>query len=895
MPADKPPRDPSASLRVGPSTSKADWERDAEREIQTHLDLEAEEQRADGLSDADARTAALRAFGNRALVREDLRALRRLPWIDDLRRDVQYAVRSLRRTPGFTVLVAASTALGIAAASVIVAMLNAALFASLPVARPDRLVAVTEIDRKSGVAGNELSYPDFLDVRRVNAFEGVAALSPFLPASIDGHRDPQRHWGALATANYFHVVKPNFVIGQGFDAARDDTPGAPAVMVLGHQLWRSRFGSAPDIIGRTVAVNGRPATVVGVTAPGFRGTEAGVVPEFWIPFSMLDDLEARMGPISQNRNRHWLDVVGRLRTGVEMAGAAAELDVLAATLNQTHASGRQDRGFFVERAGRLTPEFRGMAATAFAIALGLTVLLLLTGCANAASLVLGRGSQRGREIAARMALGASRGRVIRQLLAESLVLSLLGGALGWVAAWYACTLIGFARAPLGWPLEFTVPLDVRVFAFAFALSLVTGVGVGLVPALRSTRADLVGGLKTGGPSAADRAPFRLRSALVVAQVAVCALLLVCSGLALRSLWAARAVSIGVNGRDVRLVGFDPGMNRRSDAVARQMLRGVVDRAAAVPGVESATLTTAVPLTFIIDNSSFVSEERSTDRAAPRTRSDIYMVGPRFFATLGIPIMQGAGAEVDGLAAPGLAIVNDAFAKAVFPDGPPMGRRFRGDGRALAVAGVVATVKSRTIGEAPRPAIYLPILTEYLGANAQRGVTLVVKTTHDVPVDSLRQAIRAEDPSLAVFDVRTMETHVRDALIGPRLMWGVAATAAGVGLALALVGVYAVVSFSVVRRRRELGIRLAVGARPRALVAMVVGQGLTLAIAGTVLGVVAASALTRFASSLLYGITPTDPIAFVTASAILIVVAVAACIVPAHAAATLDPVDVLRSE
>ena len=873
----------------------ADWERDAEREIQTHLDLEAEERRADGLSEGAARTAALRAFGNPALVREDLRAVRRLPWVDDLRRDVQYAVRSLRRTPGFALLVAASTALGIAAATVIVAMLNAAVFVSLPVARSDRLVAVTEIDRRSGVAGNELSYPDVLDVRRINAFEGVAAVSPFLPASIDGHRDPQRHWGALATANYFQVVQPEFVIGDGFDAERDDTRGAPGVVVLSHQLWRSRFGGAPDIIGRAVAVNGRPATVVGVTAAGFRGTEAGVAPEFWIPFSMLDDLEARMGPISRNRNRHWLDVVGRLRSGVEMAGAAAELDVLAATLNQTYANGSQDRGFYLERAGRLTPQIRGMAATAFTIALGLTGLLLLTGCANAASLVLGRGSQRGREIAARMALGASRGRVVRQLLAESLVLSLMSGTLGWVAAWYACALIGFARAPLGWPIEFTVSLDVRVFAFAFALSLVTGVGVGLVPALRSTRADLVSGLKSGGSSATDRTPVRLRSALVVAQVAACALLLVCSGLALRSLWAARAVDIGLSGRDVMLLAFDPGMNRRSDEAARRLMRGVLDRATAVPGVESATLTTAVPLTFIIDNSSFVSDDRYKDHAAPRTHTDIYMVGPRFFETLGIPIVQGAGAEVDGLAAPGLAIVNDAFARTVFPDGPSVGRRFRGDGRDLAVAGVVATVKSRTIGEAPRPAIYLPILTEYLGGRAQRGVTLVVKTRHDVSVESLRQAIRAEDPSLAVFDVRSMETHVRDALIGPRFMWAVSATAAGVGLGLALVGVYAVVSFSVVRKRRELGIRLAIGARPRALVAMVVGQGLTLTVAGTLLGVLAAWVLPRFASTLLYGITPTDPIAFVTAPALLVVVAIAACLVPARAAAALDPVDVLRSE
>jgi hypothetical protein len=286
------------------------------------------------------------------------------------------------------------------------------------------------------------------------------------------------------------------------------------------------------------------------------------------------------------------------------------------------------------------------------------------------------------------------------------------------------------------------------------------------------------------------------------------------------------------------------------------------------------------------------------------RTDIYTVGPRFFETLGIAISQGAAADVDGLASPGTAIVppgtaiiNEAFARAVFPDGQPMGRRFRGDGRLVTVAGVVTTVKSRTVGEAPRPAIYLPILTEYLGARTQRGVTLMVKARDGatVEVESLRQAIRAEDPSLAVFDVRTMETHIRDALIGPRLMWGVSAAAAGLGLSLAVVGVYAVVSFSVARRRRELGIRLAIGARPRELVTMVLRQGITLAFVGTLVGVVAAYALTRFASSLLYGITPTDPVTFIVVSALLIAVAVAACAIPARLAARLDPVDVLRTE
>ena len=702
-------------LRRAPMSS-GDRERDAERELQTHLDVEAEEQRDAGLTDAAARTAAARLFGNRALVREDIRAVYRTRWLDELRQDVRYGVRSLLRTPGFTAIAAGSTALGIAAASVIAAILNAALFTPPPVAAPDRLMSVSEVDRRTGSAASQFSFPDFLDVKRVSAFEDAAAVMSFLPASIDADRDPQRHWGALVTANYFSVVAPRFAAGRGFDPLRDDRRGESGVVVVSHRLWRARFGADPGVIGRTIAVNGRAATIVGITADDFQGTAAGIVPEFWLPFSMLDDVEARMGPMTQNRNRHWLDVVARLRKGIDVAAAAAELDVLASTLNASYKKGQQDRGFHLERAGQLPLELRALVMTAFSIAMAVTALVLLTGCANTANLVLGRTSARAREIAARMALGASRGRLIRQLLVESVLLALAGGASGCIAAVYLTALIGFARSPSGWPLEFTVSLDYRVLSFSVLLSLAAGIGVGLLPAFQSTRPDRLSGVKGAGRSVSDAGRGRLRVALVGGQIAVCALLLVCSGLALRSLAAARSTDIGLHNRDLILLGFDPGMNRRSDDDSRRLLRDVLERASAVPGVRSATLTTAVPLTFIIDNTRYVAEARAKDPSASRVRTDNYMVGPRFFETFGIPIVDGPGGEdtIDGPGPTGLAVVNEAFAREVFPDGPAVGRRFVGDGRRLTVAGVVATVKSRTIGESPRPAVYLPILTEYTG-------------------------------------------------------------------------------------------------------------------------------------------------------------------------------------
>ena len=870
-------------------------ERDAERELADHLELEADEQRAAGVSGGDARRAAVRAFGNATRVREELRAIHGTPRLDEVVSDLRYARRTLGAAPAVTLLAVGSSALGIGACSVLFAVLNAAVLRPLPVAAPDRLVSISELDRRTGEVGNELSYPDYVDVRKAASFEDVAAVSPFVPASIDAHDNAERHWGAIATANYFAVVQPRFELGRGFDVSRDDVPGESAAIVLSHGLWQSRFHGDRNVVGRAVGVNGRPATVVGVTAAGFESTEGSVAPEFWIPFSLLPDLEARMGPISRNRGRHWLSAVGRLRAGVDASAARAELDVIAGRLNTAYRAGKGDRTFHVERAGQLEPELRSMAAAAFAIALGIVMLVQITGCANVANLLLGRLSARGREMAARMALGASRGRLIRQLLTESLLLALLGGIGGWVIAYWVCPMIGLTRDPLGWPRHFSVALDGRVLLFCTGWSAVTGIAFGLLPALQATRTNLVAALKSDGRGGGGIDRGLTRNALLVAQVAACAVLLLCSGLALRSLQAATALDLGFANRNVLLLVFDPGLESRPDEESRALLRDVLDRTQAMAGVESATLTTAVPLTFIIDNSDFVAEGADATKAA-RVRTDIYAVGPRFFETFGIAVQSG---EALG-AAHGprrIAVVNQAFARAVFGDAPPIGRRILGDGKALDVVGVAATAKSRTIGESPRPAIFLPILTEYVAGHARRGVTLAVRTS-GAPLayaQSLRQAIRGVDPSLAVFDVRTIETHIADALLVPRLLWGIAAAAGVIGLGLAIVGMYGVISFAVARRTRELGIRLAIGALPREVLMLVLRQGLTLAAAGTALGIAVAFGLSRFAASLLYEVAPADPVTFAIVPVIVLAVTVAACLVPARAAARLDPVEVLRSE
>jgi putative ABC transport system permease protein len=891
-------------LRLGRLT-RDEREQDIEREIRAHLELEAEDQRDAGITAEDARYAAKRAFGNRALIAEDIRAIWGTPSLDALHQDLRYALRTMRRAPAFAAIAVGSSALGIGACSVIFAILNFAVLTPLPVDEPGRLMSLSEIDRRSGEAGSVLSYPDFRDLRQARSFMGIAAFNSLLSASIGSQGDPQRRWGALVTANYFEVVKPRFAVGRGFDADRDDAPGEPPVVVLSHDLWQTGFGGDPGIVGRTVPINKRAATVIGVTEAGFRGTDVGIVSEFWIPFSMIDDDRVHSGPAKENRQRYWLGAVARLRDGVDVQAAHAELDVIARTLNSTFARD-ESRGFHLERAGQINPGLRRMALTFFSLSLGATALVLLTACANVANLLLGRASGRKREMAARMALGASRGRLVRQLLTESLVLALLGGAGGWIIAAYGASLMGLTRTPFGWPLDLSVSLDYRVLLFCIGLSIVTGVVFGLVPALRATKSDLVSDLKVDprGDDTVNR--FGLRNGLVVAQMAICTLLLLCMGLFLRGLQTARGLDVGLSNRNLLLLDFDPALDRRPDPQARQLLRDILERAHAAAGVESATLTTAVPLTLIISNSSFVPEENAADPNRQRIRTDIYAVGPRFFETMGISFLAGDDFRFDQGATEGIAIVNEAFVRAAFPNqsalrqssGQSIGRRVLGDGKRLQIVGVVATAKSRRIDEDPRPSIYLPILNEYAGAETLRAVTLIVKTrgaaaaTYAGP---MREAVRRADPALAVFDVRTMESHLADALLVPRLAWVLSAITGGIGLVIATIGVYGVISFAVARRRREIGIRLAVGARPREVLMMIVKQGITLAFIGTVLGLLAGLSVTRFAASLLYGVNPRDTITFVAVPLLLTFVALLACLLPARAAARVDPVDVLRSE
>jgi predicted permease len=866
-------------------------------EIETHLAMKAAELMEAGMTEPDARNEARRRFGNLAHKMEESRSVWIARWIGDLAQDLTFAARTFRKQPGFTAVAVLSSALGIGACATIFSIANVALFQPLPVEDPSRLISISRAFVKTGQIGDTMSYPNLLDLRAARSFEAIAGYFPVVPATISSNGEPQRYWGSLVTANYFDVVRPGFRLGRGFDAARDDIPGQSPAVVLSHRLWQSRFGGDPQIVGKTIEMNKLPVKVAGVAAPGFRGTEVALVPDFWWPLSMLDQvtLLTGKGNHTADRDGNWIMGVGRLRDGVTLKQAAAEAAVIGKRLAAQFPKENKDTTVYVETAGRLTAGLRHLVETFFLLLMAVTILVLLTACANVANLLLARASARQKEIATRLAIGAGRGRLLRQLLTESLLLALAGGAGGFLLALWAASNIGKFRLPIPFPLDLSVTLDYRVVLFSAGLSMLTGIVFGLAPAVRAARTDLTGALKDGSAQGGVLRRFGLRNILVVAQVAVCMLLLVCSGLFLRSLEASRTARTGMQNRNVLCLSFDPSSNHYSDAQSRQFMTGLIGRIEALPGVQSATITTLVPLSLADIDTRIVPDDKLADPEKSAVSAELYAVAPRFFETLGIPLRAGEDFRADLPESEDVAILNETLAAKAFPHQNPIGRSVSYENRMVRIVGVVATAKTQSIGEDPRAVFYVPLL--HRTNESLFGVTLLVKTSGDPAsyANAVRHVMHSLDSALAVYDVRTMETHLRNALILPRMAALMFGLCGAMGLAISIVGLYGVVSFAVARRTREIGIRIALGAARSQVLGMVLRQGLGLAGVGCAIGLAMALAVSRVASGLLSGISASDWVTFVCTPLVLIAVALVACLIPARRAAGLSPTRSLRYE
>ena len=806
-----------------------------------------------------------------------------------LLQDVRYAVRTLWKSPGFTLVAVLALALGIGANTAIFSVVKAVLLSPLPYPEPERLVWVREVNPGSDILDEPASMPNYNDWRtQGRSFDGIAAFGYAGGTITDGDREPERVAGMSTSANFFQVVGVAPALGRGF-LPEEEAAGKNRVVVISHGLWQRRFGGSPDAVGKTITITGNPHTIVGVAPANFKTPVPGPKPpDLWFPIAFNFD-ESR-------RRSDFLNVVGRLKEGATVEQARAELEAVAARLAEEHPS--TNAGWTV-KVEPLHERVVGNVRQALWVLMGVVGFLLLISCANVANLLLARAAGRRQEIAVRTALGARRGRLIRQFLTESLLLGLAGGGLGLVlAAWGVELLV--ALSPGNIPRLEEVGLDARVLAFTLGVSALTGVVFGLLPALSASKTDVSVSLKEGGSrgSTAGAGASRLRSTLVVAEIAITVVLLAGAGLMIRSFMAVQAVDPGF--RADRILTFDfalPMTKYKEEPQRAAFFEQLTTRAATLPGVERAAVIDTLPLTGSGNVSAFVIEGRPPLPTEKVQDAEFFSVTPDYFDALGIPLVRGERlTERHRADVPDVAVVNEAMARRYWPGEDPVGKRLNiGDPEKtpwITVIGVVRDARTDGLDKEPYPQMYVP--------SAQfpfRAMTFVARTAGDPAgvAPALRRELASIDRDLPLYNVRTMEQVLSDSISRRRFQMVLIAAFAGVGLLLAAVGIYGVISYGVAQRRHEIGVRMALGARAADILKLVVGRGLWLTLAGVGVGLVGAFTLTRVMASLLYGVSAADPLTYVCVSLGLLGVALLACLIPARRATKVDPMVALRYE
>lgn len=815
--------------------------------------------------------------------------------------DLRYGVRMLLKQPGYTLIVVLTLALGIGANGVVFSLVNALLLRPLPVDKPSELAAVFTSDFSSGELGAS-SYPDYAAFRdRNQSFSGLALYAP-QPLSLNLDGANERAFGEIVSGNYFEVLGLRLAIGRGFLPEEDQKPGAAPVAIVSHKVWQTRLGGAADVIGRNLKLNGQPFTIVGVAPEKYQGLMRGLAVDWWVPAMMMDQLTPGNNNLTERGNRGMM-VMGRLKPGVTLAQAQADFNNIAAQLYKEWPQAwgnirRQGRSISVlpESQSRVLPQARMPLMIFAALLLSVVGLVLLIACANIANLLLARAAARRREIAVRLALGAGRWRLIRQLLTESILLALLGGAAGlMLAVWGADLLMAF-KPPVPIPLEINLPVDWRVIGFLSGLSLLTGVVFGLAPALAASRPEVVSALKDDSNASGSRG--RLRGALVIVQVAVSALLLICAGLFLRSLQNASSIDPGFDADNLLAMSMDLQLQGYDEARGQQFSTQLLERVRALPGVVAASLTDTLPLGF--GGRSGITIEGYNTQQGEDMEVHNSTVAPGYFETLRIAMQQGRTFDAQDQAnAPGAVIVNESFARRYWPGQNALGKRIQmggGDGTNnapyLTVVGVTNDGKYNSLGEDATPFFYRAATQAYVSTP-----TLLVRTQSN-PANALatvRSAVEALDKNLPIYDVKTMRQHLGIALLPARLAGSALGVFGLLALLLAAAGLYGVMANIVAGRTREIGIRMALGADALAVLRLILQQGMRLVLIGLGLGLAGALAVTHLLKSLLFGVSATDPLTFVGIAVLLTAVALLACWIPARRATRVDPMIALRCE
>jgi predicted permease len=709
----------------------------------------------------------------------------------------------------------------------------------------------------------------------------------------------ERVWGYLVSGNYFDVLGVQAALGRAFTQSQeDDAHLAHPVAVLAYGCWQRRFGGDPSVVGRTVAINGHPFSIVGVMPQGFTGTEIAYAPEIWVPMTMEPWIEPGSNWLD-SRDTQNIFATGRLKAGVSMAQATASLNALAEQLGREYPETNEGQTIRLTPPGLIHPMLRDPVVGFTGVLMFVVLLVLVIACTNLANLLLGRAEDRRREVAVRLALGASRLRLVRQLLIESVLLALAGGAAGLALAVVIVRAAVSLQPALDFPLRLDLPIDTRVFGFSLLASVVTGVAFGLIPAIQATKPELVPALKDA-TSQAGHGRSLLRRGLVVAQVALSLVMLIAAGLVVRTLENLETLNPGFDARGALMMNVDLGLQGYDTERGRAFYPRLVERLRSVPGVEDATATSYVPLGLDFNATNVYVEGQPPVRGADVPQSMNASVGSEYFATMHIPIVAGRALDDrDSKDAPKVVVVNEAFVRRFFPgaNGPEgaIGKRISDQGtggRWFDIVGVAKDGRYFSIAETPRPFVYFSLSQSYSTSAA-----LVVRTSSDPErmLGALRAAIAELDPTLPVYNVKTLTNHMALSLFPARVAASLLGGFGLLALTLAAIGIYGVMSYSVAQRTREIGIRMALGARPRDVLRLVVGQGLVLNAIGVAAGLAGAAAVTQFLSSVLYGVSATDALTYAAVVLLLTAVVVLASYVPAWRAAHVDPTRALRTE
>jgi macrolide transport system ATP-binding/permease protein len=808
--------------------------------------------------------------------------------------DIRYSLRSLLKSPGLTLAAVLSLALGIGANTTIFTWVQAVLFRPIPMAADPGSIRVMAMENREG-ASRSWSYPNYKDFRdRVTMLDVIAQDDQTYNVAVDD--TAERSWGGLVSGNYFQVLGVPAAAGRVFTPEDDVTPGGHPVAVISYSYWQQRFAGNPSVVGKQVTINNTPITIVGVTPEGFIGAFGGVAASLWVPMAMQREM---MGGDRLNaRGNGWFQMLARLKPGVASEHAQAEATAIMSQLEQEYKNFNEGRRLRIVQTWDAPFGAATVLKPLLAVLTVLVALVLVIACANVANLLLSKAVSRRREIALRLSLGASRMRLVRQLLTESLMLALVAGLAGVVMAYWSMDVIMAFVPPVDMPFDLGLRMDGTTLMFALVVSVITGLVFGLAPALQASGSQTMQALKEEGRSGGGgRSTGRLRSALVVAQVAVCLVLLIGASLFLRSFIAAQSLSPGFDANGVVTASMDMFQSGYTGDRLRDFQRRTIEAVTALPRVRSAAFGSRMPLGMGNNNSMGVSIDGYVPREDEEVVISYSTVGPRYFETMSIPVRQGREyAETDTPDAPNVVVINESMARRYWKDGNAMGGRIRmGNQNVLEVVGIVADSKYSSINERPLPQIYLslnrfPISTLRLFVKASGDPTPMVAET--------RNALRALDASLPVYDARTMNEHMQGAVFAQKMAANLLGAMGVLALLLAAIGLYGVMAYAVSQRTQEMGIRLALGASPGSLLNMIVGQGMRLTVIGLVIGL--ALAFGAFGSigavrTLLPGISPLDPVTYIAVPVVLGLIALLASWIPGRRAGKVDPLVALRYE